>query len=223
MPVQFTDALALLPKASLSDTVFGSRNPFLSGRPRRPEVLGYAGIAPRSSLLRPHAPIRVPLWPSHSRRKPSRTGLGLNGDTHIRPTSAPFTCALSPAPKGPPRRHCVRLPLFLLSRRPRRPEVLGYAGITPRSSLLRPHAPIRVPLGPSRMRRGRVFAGCCQPSCNADLPDVISEKLSVDARPHTPVASMVRVVVSSHRTTAFPLREPGRRATIPLQPLPKGA
>ncbi len=72
----------------------------------------------------------------------------------------------------------------------------------------------RAPLGPPRMRRGRVFAGCCHPRCNADLPDVISEKLSVDARTHTPVAPMVPMVVSSHRATAFPLRETGRRSTM---------
>ncbi len=78
------------------------------------------------------------------------------------------------------------------------------------------HAPIHVPLYPSHRRRGRVLAGCCHPRCNADRPDVIAETLSVDARTPTPGAPMVPMAVSSHRTTAFPVRETGRRS--PLSP-----
>jgi len=60
-----------------------------------------------------------------------------------------------------------------------------------------------------------VFAGGCHPGWKWDLPVVISEILSFDARTHTPVASMVHLAVSSRRTSVFPKHGLGRRYTTP--------
>ena len=89
---------------------------------------------------------------------------------------------------------------------------ISSAGITPPSSLLRTHAPIRNPPhasgNPSYTRSLQVAVSPCWES---DLPGVVSANLSSRAWTPTPAALVVLLPVSSHKTTAFPTLGPGRR------------
>jgi hypothetical protein len=92
------------------------------------------------------------------------------------------------------------------------------AGVTPPSSLLRAHAsvlhPPRASVRPSDTRSLQVAVSPCW---EEDLPGVISAHLSLRAWTPTPVAPVVHVPVSSHRTTAFPTFGTGRRSTTPIR------
>ncbi len=83
-----------------------------------------------------------------------------------------------------------------------KPESMGS---TPSFSLLRAHAPdlvssLSLSLAPCTESLCRLPSALCwtQP-----LPDVISTNLSLDAWTHTPVVPLVRLLVSSQRTTAL--------------------
>jgi len=86
------------------------------------------------------------------------------------------------------------------------------ADITPPSSLLRTHAPIRnhphASGNPSCTRSLQVAVSPCWES---DLPGVVSANLSSRAWTPTPAALVVHLPVSSHKTTAFPTLVLGRR------------
>jgi hypothetical protein len=79
-------------------------------------------------------------------------------------------------------------------------------GVTPPSSLLRAHVPL--PLGSPLLRHLTSFEESLQvvlsPCCPWELPDVISESLSLDAGSLTPAAHRARSPVSSTVSSAFP-------------------
>jgi len=88
----------------------------------------------------------------------------------------------------------------------------SWEGITPPSSLVLAHAPL--PLGSLLLRHLASFGESLQvvPSrcCPRQLPDVISENLSLDAGPHTPAVHRVLAPVSSTMSSAFPMDRSGR-------------
>jgi hypothetical protein len=89
-------------------------------------------------------------------------------------------------------------------------------GVTPPSSLIRPHAPDQIPPAAS----GRPLVGgslqvAASPCWEMALPDVISADLSPGAWTPTPVVPMVHLLVSSHGATASPALGPGRLPTSP--------
>ena len=79
-------------------------------------------------------------------------------------------------------------------------------GVTPPSSLLRAHVPL--PLGSLLLRHLASFEESWQvvrsPCCPRELPDVISENLSLDAGSRTPAVHRVLSPVSSTMSSAFP-------------------
>src|SRR5450631_581627 len=85
-------------------------------------------------------------------------------------------------------------------------SVISSEGVTPPSSLLRAHVPL--PLGSLLLRHLASFEESWQvvrsPCCPRELPDVISENLSLDAGSHTPVVHRVLSPVSSTISSAFP-------------------
>ena len=91
------------------------------------------------------------------------------------------------------------------------------AGSTPPSSLLRTHAPIRnTPYASVLPLCARSLLVAVSPSCESDLPDVISANLSPHVWTPTPAASRVLLPVSSPRALAFAALGPARRfATSP--------
>ena len=84
--------------------------------------------------------------------------------------------------------------------------------VTPPSSLLRAHVPL--PLGSLQLRHLASFEESLQvvrsPCCPRELPDVISENLSLDAGSRTPAVHRVLSPVSSTMSSAFPKRRMGR-------------
>ncbi len=87
-------------------------------------------------------------------------------------------------------------------------------GITPLSSLIRAHAPVLNPSTASGFNLVRwVFAGCRQSLLGQGPSRPYLCNLSLDAWPPTPVSSVVRLLVSSHRTSAFPPLGQGRLHT----------
>ena len=92
------------------------------------------------------------------------------------------------------------------------------AGVTPPSSLIRTHAPVLNPLAASVVPSYRESLQVAVSPCwEEDLPNVISANLSLRAWTPTPVAPVVHLPVSSHRTTAFPTLGTGRRSTTPIR------
>jgi hypothetical protein len=89
---------------------------------------------------------------------------------------------------------------------------VSWEGITPPSSLVLAHAPL--PLGSLLLRFLASFGESLQvvtsPCCPRQLPDVISENLSLDAGPHTPAVHRVLAPVSSTVSSAFPKSRTGR-------------
>lgn len=86
------------------------------------------------------------------------------------------------------------------------------AGITPPSSLLQAHAPVRNPPAASGYPSvSRSLPVAASPVWVSDLPGVISATLSQRAWTPTPAARGVRLPVSSPTTTAFPTLGLGRR------------
>ena len=85
-------------------------------------------------------------------------------------------------------------------------------GVTPPSSLLRAHVPL--PLGSLVLRHLASFEESWQvvrsPCCPRELPDVISENLSLDAGSRTPAVHRVPSPVSSTMSSAFPKQRMGR-------------
>jgi hypothetical protein len=79
-------------------------------------------------------------------------------------------------------------------------------GVTPPSSLLRAHVPL--PLDSLLLRHLASFEESLQvvrsPCCPRELPDVISESLSLDAGSHAPAVHHVLSPVSSMMSSAFP-------------------
>jgi hypothetical protein len=79
-------------------------------------------------------------------------------------------------------------------------------GRYPPSSLLRAHVPL--PLGSLLLRHLASFEESWQavrsPCCPRELPDVISESLSLEAGSHTPAVHRVLSPVSSTMSSAFP-------------------
>jgi hypothetical protein len=85
-------------------------------------------------------------------------------------------------------------------------------GSTPPSSLIRTHAPDqKAPIDFSFPYFNRSLQVVVTPCCQMALPDVISANLSLRARTPTPAALVVRLPVSSHKTSAFPEMSSGRR------------
>jgi hypothetical protein len=72
-------------------------------------------------------------------------------------------------------------------------SAISSEGVTPPSSLLRAHVPL--PLGSLLLRHLASFEESLQvvrsPCCPRELPDVISESLSLDAGSHTPAVHRV--------------------------------
>src|SRR3977135_1041959 len=91
-------------------------------------------------------------------------------------------------------------------------SAISSEGVTPPSSLLRAHVPL--PLGSLLLRHLASFEESLQvvrsPCCPRELPDVISENLSLDARSRTPAVHRVLSPVSSTMSSAFPKRRMGR-------------
>jgi len=91
-------------------------------------------------------------------------------------------------------------------------SAISSEGVTPPSSLLRAHVPL--PLGSLLLRHLASFEESWQvvrsPCCPRELPDVISENLSVDAGPRTPAVHRVLSPVSSTMSSAFPKERMGR-------------
>ena len=91
-------------------------------------------------------------------------------------------------------------------------SAISSEGVTPPSSLLRAHVPL--PLGSLLLRHLASFEESLQvvrsPCCPRELPDVISENLSLDAGSRTPAVHRVLSPVSSTMSSAFPKRRMGR-------------
>ena len=96
-------------------------------------------------------------------------------------------------------------------------------GVTPLSSLLRPHGPLLRPLcswcGDTCQSR---LGWWSPPRWPEDVPVVISAKLSWDARTPLPAPAWVPVVVSSPRTSAFPATGSVGVAHHPCSHVPRG-
>jgi hypothetical protein len=109
-------------------------------------------------------------------------------------------------------------------------RAISSEGVTPPSSLLRAHVPL--PLGSLLLRHLASFEESWQivrsPCCPRELPDVISETLSLDAGSPTPAVHHVLSPVSSTVSSAFPTRKVGRlsasvlRITTSRRPLFRG-
>ena len=93
-----------------------------------------------------------------------------------------------------------------------RRDAISSEGVTPPSSLLRAHVPL--PLGSLLLRHLASFEESLQvvrsPCCPRELPDVISENLSLDAGSRTPAVHRVLSPVSSTVSSAFPKQRMGR-------------
>jgi hypothetical protein len=91
-------------------------------------------------------------------------------------------------------------------------SAISSEGVTPPSSLLRAHVPL--PLGSLLLRHLASFEESWQvarsPCCPRELPDVISENLSLDAGSRTPPVHRVLSPVSSTISSAFPKQRMGR-------------
>jgi hypothetical protein len=91
-------------------------------------------------------------------------------------------------------------------------SAISSEGVTPPSSLLRAHVPL--PLGSLLLRHLASFEESWQvvrsPCCPQELPDVISENLSLDAGSRTPAVHRVLSPVASTMSSAFPKRRMGR-------------
>jgi hypothetical protein len=85
-------------------------------------------------------------------------------------------------------------------------SVISSEGVTPPSSLLRAHVPL--PLSSLLLRHlaslGESWQVVHSPCCPRELPDVISESLSLDAGSHSPAVHRVLSPVSSTMSSAFP-------------------
>ena len=92
-------------------------------------------------------------------------------------------------------------------------------GVTPPSSLLRAHVPL--PLGSLLLRHLASFEESWQvvrsPCCPRELPDVISENLSLDAGSPAPAVHRVLSPVSSTVSSAFPTGKVGRLSASVLR------
>jgi len=88
------------------------------------------------------------------------------------------------------------------------------AGVTPPSSLLRPHASDQNPPASSGSPSvGGSLQVAASPCWESALPDVISADLSLGAWTPTPVVPMVPLLVSSHEASASPALGSGRQPT----------
>ena len=98
-------------------------------------------------------------------------------------------------------------------------SAISSEGVTPPSSLLRAHVPL--PLGSLLLRHSASFEESLQvvrsPCCPRELPDVISENLSLDAGSPTPAVHRVLSPVSSTVSSAFPTGKVGRLAASVLR------
>jgi hypothetical protein len=109
-------------------------------------------------------------------------------------------------------------------------SAISSEGVTPPSSLLRAHVPL--PLGSLLLRHLASLEESWQvvrsPCCPRELPDVISENLSLDAGSPTPAVYRVLSPVSSTVSSAFPTGKVGRlsapvlRITTSRRPLFRG-
>ena len=91
-------------------------------------------------------------------------------------------------------------------------SAISSEGVTPPSSLLRAHVPL--PLGSLLLRHLASFEESLQvvrsPCCPRELPDVISENLSLDAGSRTPAVHRVIAPVSSTMSSALTKQRVGR-------------
>src|SRR5258705_2033882 len=96
-------------------------------------------------------------------------------------------------------------------------SAISSEGVTAPSSLLRAHVPL--PLGSLLLRHLASFEESWQvvrsPCCPRELPDVISENLSLDAGSRTPAVHRVLSPVSSTMSSAFPKERMGRLPAFP--------
>jgi hypothetical protein len=94
----------------------------------------------------------------------------------------------------------------------------SWESITP--SFIAPTGSFAAPVGLSPPSAFSSFGASLQvvtsPCCPRQLPDVISENLSLDAGPHTPAVHRVLAPVASTVSSAFPMEELGRLfASVP--------
>jgi hypothetical protein len=98
-------------------------------------------------------------------------------------------------------------------------SAISSEGVTPPSSLLRAHVPL--PLGSLLLRHLASLEESWQvvrsPCCPRELPDVISENLSLDAGSPTPAVHRVLSPVSSTVSSAFPTGKVGRLSASVLR------
>jgi hypothetical protein len=89
-------------------------------------------------------------------------------------------------------------------------------GVTPPSSLLRAHVPL--PLGSPLLRHLASFEESLQvvhrPCCPRELPDVISENLSLDAGSRTPAVPPCALTCSFHGAIGLPQAEIGSASRV---------
>jgi hypothetical protein len=97
---------------------------------------------------------------------------------------------------------------------PRAASSATSVGVTPPSSLIRPHASDQNPPAASGCPLvGGSLQVAASPCWEMALPDVISADLSLGAWTPTPAVPMVHLLVSSHGATASPALGPGRQPT----------
>ena len=158
-------------------------------------------------------------------RRPSQAWRGLNAGPYTPPPFW-FASSLASFPVVALRRfyqagrHTAKKPPSVLSPFAQRRCYLRWGdvsaisseGVTPPSSLLRAHVPL--PLGSLLLRHLASFEESWQvvrsPCCPRELPDVISENLSLDAGSRTPAVHRVLSPVSSTMSSAFPKQRMGR-------------
>ena len=96
-------------------------------------------------------------------------------------------------------------------------------GVTPRSSLVRTHAPVLNPPAASGVPSVSGSMQVAVSPCGEEDLRRYTAPLSLRAWTPTPAALVVHVPVSSPTTAAFPPFGPGRRSTKPMQRLQHGA
>jgi len=97
---------------------------------------------------------------------------------------------------------------------------VSWEGITPPSSLVLAHSPL--PLGSLLLRHSASFGESLQvvssPCCPWQLPDVISDSLSLDAGSPTPAVPPCACACFFHGVIGLPQRKVGRLpASVPLE------
>jgi len=139
------------------------------------------------------------------------------------PTSPPdlswrYAGFIKPAAIRPSRPPCVLSPFAQLQYYLRWGDVCAISseGVTPPSSLLRAHVPL--PLGSLLLRHLASFEESWQvvrsPCCPRELPDVISENLSLDAGSRTPAVPPCALTCFFHDVIGLPQAKNGSASRV---------